>query len=116
MTLPDLRGLTLGQRRIIATLLSPRLETPTYKRVADKLNLSLSTVYEQLRRVREHHPDLYQQIMLIRKAQLAKRHKKALKRAEAHSKQYFRRRYNREYKEKYGFYPWERHYLARNNS
>jgi hypothetical protein len=47
--------------------------------------------------------------MLERKHHLAQRHKEALARAKENSWRYFRRKWNREYKEKHGYYPWERH-------
>jgi transposase len=104
----DLTPLTPGQRRVVLALLNARRSTPTYEGVAKKLGVSVGTVYRHLKRVREKHPELYHSIMLERKHHLAQRHKEALKRAEENSRRYFYRRYNRQYKEKYGFYPWER--------
>jgi transposase len=105
----DLKQLTKGQRRVVEALLNANKSVPTYKSVAKKLSVSLGTVYTQLKRIREQHPVLYHDIMLERKRHLAKRHEQALERDAKHSKEYFRRRYNRQYKEKHGYYPWERY-------
>jgi transposase len=104
----DLSPLTPGQQRVVSALLNARKHTPTYEGVAKKLGVSPGTVYSHLKRVREGHPELYQTIMLERKHQLSYRHRKALARAKANSRAYFRRKRNREYKAKYGYYPWER--------
>lgn len=100
----NLEGLTKRQREVVNTLLKGN----TYQGVADKLGVSIGTVYQQLKRVRDKHPSVYRAIMILRKEQLAQRHEEALERAEEHSRRYFRRRSNRQYKEKYGYYPWER--------
>ena len=108
----DITQLTPGQKRVVHALLSANKKTPTYKSVAKKLGVSLGTVYTQLKRIREQHPETYQSIMLERQRHLAKRHEQSLNRAKAHSKDYHRRRYNHQYKEKYGYYPWERYAYA----
>jgi transposase len=112
MTL-DLHILSPGQRRIITTLLGGKLKTSTYEGVATHLGISVGTVYQQLKRVRDKHPETYRQMMVVRKEQLAKRHEQALERAKQHSRAYFRRRCNRQYKEKHGYYPWERYAYTR---
>jgi transposase len=104
----DLTPLTPGQRKVITALLNASKRTPTYQDVAKKLGVSVGTVYRHLKRVRDEHPELYQDIMLERKAQLDKRHVEAVNRARQNSRRYFRRKWNREYKEKHGYYPWER--------
>lgn len=109
MTKPDykfisLERLTVGQQRTVTSLLKGK----TYQGVADTLGVSVGTVHRQLKRIRDKHPSLYQDIMTVRKEQLAQRHKQALKRAKEHSKRYFRKKYNYEYMLKYGYYPWER--------
>jgi transposase len=104
----DLTGLTKGQRKVVHALLSATRNTPTYQDVAKKLGVSLGTVYTQLKRIREQHPETYQSIMLERKAHLIRRHEKVLECAKENSRRYFYKRYNLQYKEKYGFYPWER--------
>jgi transposase len=100
----NLEPLTIHQKCTVTTLLKGK----TYKDTASTLGVSVGTVYRQLKRIRDKHPSLYQEIMTVRKEQLAQRHKEALKRAEAHSKRYFRKKYNYEYMLKHGYYPWER--------
>jgi transposase len=107
MTDLDLSPLTGGQRRVVEALLDAGRGVPTYKGVAEKLGVALGSVYTHLKRVRDNYPDLYDVVMLERKKQLAKRHQQALSRAERHSRQYFRRKWNREFQEKHGYYPWE---------
>jgi transposase len=100
----NLERLTVGQQRTVKTLLKGK----TYQDTANTLGVSTGTVYRQLKRVKDKHPNLYQEVMTVRKQQLAQRHKEALKRAEAHSRRYFRKKYNYEYMLKHGYYPWER--------
>jgi IS30 family transposase len=106
----DLTGLTKGQRRIVALLLRSQTGL-TYQGVADRLGVSLGTVYQQLKRIRDKHPETYSRIMAIRKTQLAYRHDKAVERERKQSRAYFRRRYAKKYKAKYGFYPSQRRAL-----
>ena len=103
----DLSKLTAGQRAVITALLDSRMKTPTYKNVAKKLRVSVGTVYQQLKRVRDKHPRVYQAVMVQRKEQLAKRHQTALGNAKKHSRAYFRKKWNYEYMQKHGYYPWE---------
>jgi transposase len=103
----NLTGLTKGQRRTVALLLRSKSGL-AYQGVADRQGVSIGTVYQQLKRIRDKHPDTYSRIMEIRKTQLAYRHEKALERERKQSKAYFRRRYAKKYKAKYGFYPYER--------
>lgn len=77
--------------------------------MAKQLELSLGTVYEHLRRVRVNHPELYGALMAYRKGQLEHRHEAVLAKDRAHSKRYFRRKANRRYYERFGYWPWERH-------
>ncbi len=103
----DLSPLPAGQRRVAATLIGGS-KARTYAEVAKKLELSLGTVYEQLRRIRLNHPELYAALMELRRKQLEHRHVAALAKDAAHSKQYFRRKANRRYYERFGYWPWER--------
>ncbi len=88
----SLERLTTGQQRTVKTLLKGK----TYQDTANTLGVSVGTVYRQLKRIKDKHPSLYQEIMTVRKEQLAQRHQEALKRAEQHSKRYFRKKYNYE--------------------
>ena len=104
----DLSPLPPGQRRVAEALLEGQ-EARTYAGVAERLELSLGTVYEHLRRVRRNHPELYAALMVYRKGQLEQRHVAALAKDTAHSKRYFKRRANRRYYERFGYWPWERY-------
>lgn len=104
----DLSPLPPGQRRVAEALLDGK-EATTYGGVAERLELSLGTVYEHLRRVRLNHPELYAALMAYRKEQLEHRHRAALAKDAAHSKRYFKRRANRRYYERFGYWPWERY-------
>jgi transposase len=108
MTSPDFTSLPTGQRRVVEALLEGD-KAQTYKDVAKRLKLSLGTVYEHLRRIRLNHPELYAAIMAVRKGQLERRHEAALAKDAAHSRQYFRRKANRRYYERFGYWPWERY-------
>ncbi len=96
----DFTALPRGQRRVAEALVEGT-KAQTYKGVAKQLELSLGTVYEHLRRIRVNHPELYAAIMEVRKGQLERRHTAALVEEATHSKQYFRRRANRRYYERF---------------
>ena len=104
----DLSPLPPGQRRVAEALLEGK-EARTYGGVAERLELSIGTVYEHLRRVRLNHPELYAALMSHRREQLEQRHTAALAKDAAHSKRYFKRRANRRYYERFGYWPWERY-------
>jgi hypothetical protein len=108
MTSLDLTPLPAGQRRVAEALIEGK-KARTYREVAAQLELSLGTVYEHLRRIRLNHPELYAAIMMVRKGQLELRHKAAVAKDAAHSKQYFKRKANRRYYERFGYWPWERY-------
>lgn len=108
MTRPDLTLLPAGQRRVAQVLIEGS-KARTYREVAERLELSLGTVYEYLRRIRLNHPELYAAIMAVRKGQLEQRHEAALAKDAAHSRQYFRRKANYRYYQRFGYWPWERH-------
>lgn len=103
----DLSPLPPGQRRVAQALLEGK-EARTYRGVAERLELGLGTVYEHLRRVRVNHPELYAALMEHRRGQLEGRHQAALANDAAHSRRYFKRRANRRYYERFGYWPWER--------
>jgi len=97
-----------GQRRVAEAFIhGPKAQT--YKSVAVKLELSLGTVYEHLRRIRLNHPELYAAIMVVRQGQLERRHEAALAKDAAHSRQYFRRKANYRYYQRFGYWPWDRY-------
>lgn len=108
MTPPDLTHLPHGQRRVAEALMAGAT-AQTYRGVAKQLELSLGTVYEHLRRIRVNHPELYVAIMSVRKGQLEQRHEVALVKNAAHSRQYFRRKANYRYYQRFGYWPWERY-------
>ncbi len=70
----------------------------TYKSAAENLGIGVGTLYTYLKRVRRNHPEIYQTIMGVRKAQLAQRHEEALAKADEHNHMWHRARgkaYNR---------------------
>ncbi len=108
MTSLDLTPLPAGQRRVAEALIDGN-KARTYRDVAQRLELSLGTVYEHLRRIRLNHPELYAVLMAVRKEQLEQRHEAALAKDAAHSRQYFRRKANFRYYQRFGYWPWERY-------
>lgn len=108
MTPSDLSPLPEGQRRVAEALIGGS-KARTYKEVAERLELSLGTVYEHLRRVRVNHPELYGAVMAYRKGQLEHRHRAAVEKDAAHSKRYFRRKAAYLYYLGFGYWPWERY-------
>lgn len=96
-----------GRARVALALVVGR-EAPTYPEVAARLGIGVGTVYTHLRRLRERHPDVYAAVMAERSRQLAKRHKEALARDEAHSRRWHRKQANRRYYYAHGYWPWER--------
>jgi transposase len=108
MTSPDLSSLPKGQRRVAEALIGGN-KARTYREVAARLELSLGTVYEHLRRIRLNHPDLYQVLMIVRRELLEQRHEAAVAKDAAHSKCYFKRRANFRYYQRFGYWPWERY-------
>ena len=79
--------LSEGQYRVAMALIADR-SGRTYQAVADELGLHLGTVHQYLRRIRQQHPDVYAALMKERARQLAVRHREALARAKAHSKEW----------------------------
>ncbi len=96
-----------GRARVALALVMGR-DTPTYPAVAARLVIGLGTVHTHLRRLRERHPDLYTAVMAERARQLARRHKDALTRDEAHSRRWHRKQANRRFYACYRYWPWER--------
>lgn len=95
-----------GQWKVCVALVAVR-DAPTYREVAERLGVSRGTVSRHLRRVRERHPDLYRSLMALRREQLAARHAAALKRRQRRSTAWHRRRRAREFRDRFGYYPWE---------
>ena len=80
-------GLPDGQYRVAMALIADR-SGRTYQAVAHELGVHLGTVHQHLRRIRQQRPDLYKALMKERARQLAVRHRKAIARAKAHSKEW----------------------------
>ena len=80
----SLATLPPGRHRVAWALLADPFGA-TYREVALRLGLNLGTVYEHVRRIRLLHPEVYAVLMAERSCQLARRHKRALARARAHS-------------------------------
>ena len=76
-----------GRRRVAMALIADD-GGPTYPAVAAKLGVHLGTIHEHLRRVRRRHPEVYVAVMKERARQLAARHRQAVARAKAHTKQW----------------------------
>ena len=89
MTL-DLTILPAGQKRAVMALISGE-RARTYPEAAKVGEMSLGTLYTHLRRVKRNHPEVYQKVRRVRKAQLAVRHRNALDNARAHTRAWFRR-------------------------
>ena len=87
---PDLSSLPEGQRRAVTALISGE-RARTYPEAAKLEGMSLGTLYTHLRRVQKSHPDVYEKVRRVRKAQLAVRHHNALENARAHTRAWFRR-------------------------
>ena len=81
-------NLTSGQIEVLDELIGHK-EARTYKQVAETLDISIGTVYAQLKRVRHKHPAIYKRAFAIRRTQLEKRNQEALARADSRSNQYF---------------------------
>src|SRR4051812_2735426 len=83
-----LAALSPAQRRVVLALLDADDHDgpPTYRAVAARLGVHLGTVHRQLGRVRARHPAAYALVMQARAAQLAQRHRRALARAAARSR------------------------------
>jgi len=89
MTL-NLSALPSGQSRAVAALISGE-RARTYPEAAKVAEMSLGTLYTHLRRVKRNHPEVYEKVIRVRKAQLAVRHHNALSNAKAHTRAWFRR-------------------------
>ena len=87
---PELSSLPEGQRRAVRALISGE-QARTYPEAAKLGGMSLGTLYTHLRRVKRNHPEVYQKVRRVRKAQLAVRHHNALENARAHTRAWFRR-------------------------
>ena len=77
------------QARSLDTLIGGE-KARTYRETAELLEISIKTLYTHLRRAKANHPEFYRIAMIIRKGQLATRHKEALARWEAHNQQWHR--------------------------
>lgn len=89
--MPDLSLLPSGQRRAVEALIGGGGEARTYTEAAELADMSEGTLLTHINRVRQNHPELNEEIRMVRKAQLAVRHEGALANARAHSRAYFRR-------------------------
>ena len=105
---PFLAELPEGQRRVAQELVGSGY-AKTYAEVAARLNLSLGTVYRHLKRIRERRPAVYAALMETRWQQLRQRHSEAVERRSKRSAAWHRRQANRRYRERFGYYPWERY-------
>jgi predicted DNA-binding protein YlxM (UPF0122 family) len=109
--LKTLETLPKGQQRAIQALLDcPKART--YAEAAEVMGVSIGSLYQHLKRVRDKNPELYQRLMFFRKQQLEQRHREALARDQEHSQKWFRKKRNRAYFYRHGFWPWE-YYLYR---
>ena len=88
----DLSSLPPGQRRAVEALIGGGGEARTYPEAAEIADMSEGTLLTHINRVRQNHPELYEEIRIVRKAQLEVRHESAMENAKAHSRAYFRRR------------------------
>jgi len=84
---PLLALLPPGQRRVAMALIADS-QGRTYPEVAAKLGVHLGTVHQHLRRIRRRHPKVYAAVRKVRDRQLGVRHRRALAREKAHSKQW----------------------------
>jgi hypothetical protein len=66
---PDLSSLPEGQRRAVRALISGE-RARTYPEAAKLEGMSLGTLYTHLRRVKKNHPEVYEKVRRVRKAQL----------------------------------------------
>ena len=98
--------ITPGQLRVVRALLLPP-HGRTYAGAAAALSVSVGTVYVQLRRLRCREPELYDAFMAIRQDQLTRRHERALRRAELHSREWHRKKSARRYFYRFGVWPHE---------
>ncbi len=103
----DLSALPQGQYNAVIALIGGD-EARTYRQAANIAGISLGTLYTHLRRVRQKHPDLYDEIRSIRLSQLARRHIEAMIGDMEHSRVYFKRKANYRYYQRFGHWPWER--------
>ncbi len=104
----DISILPQGQYNAVIALIGVE-EARTYKQAACVAGISLGTLYAHLRRVRQNHPALYEEIRAVRLSQLARRHNEAVMRDMEHSRTYFKRKANYRYYQRFGYWPWERY-------
>src|SRR3990167_9416234 len=95
-----LRLLPPGQRSAVEALIGMGWAR-SYHEAAAACGVCVGTLYTHLRRVRQAHPELYERIMQVRAEQLGVRHIASVKRAEAHSQTWHRKRFRR----RYGYWP-----------
>ena len=81
--LPDLTCLPNGQRRAVIAWVGAD-EARTYVEAASIMGVALPTLKSHLARVRRNHPQLYGELMAVRKRQLKIRHRIALENARQH--------------------------------
>ena len=96
------------RQQAVAEALVSEGSAVTYQEVADTLGIHLGTVHRHLQRVRENHPDVYAALMQLRAWQRGVRHYRAIERAMAHSRAWFRRKRTRRYVRRYGHWPYQR--------
>jgi len=87
----DLSSLPPGQRRAIEALIGGG-NAHTYPEAAQIAGMSEGTLLTHMNRVRQNHPELYEKIRAVRKAQLAVRHRIAVDNAWVHTQTHFRKR------------------------
>ena len=102
-SIPDLSPLPPGQRRAIEALIGGDADR-TYPEAARVAGMAEGTLLTHVNRVRRNHPRLYAAIRVVRKSQLAVRHRIAVMNAKAHSRAYFRRQ-NRLLRQLFGYNP-----------
>ena len=101
---PNLSSLPSGQRRAIEALIGGCAFARTYAEAADLACMSEGTLLTHVNRVRQNHPDLYEEIRFVRRRQLEMRHKIAMQNAAAHSRAHFRRQRRNALRYGYGIY------------
>jgi hypothetical protein len=83
-----LAGLPAAQNRVAKALIAGP-EAKNYSALAVELGVHIGTVHRHLGRIRSRHPEVYSALMVVRKRQLAERHKRALARAREHDAWWF---------------------------
>ena len=103
--LPDLSSLPTRQMEAVEALLGDDKYARTYQEASQIADMAESTLKTHLCRVKQNHPEVYQEIRIVREAQLAVRQRVAVENARQHSRQYFRKQ-NRYIKQLLGYGLW----------